>query len=216
MVAFLRRYLIAGLLLWVPLGVTLLVVKLLVDIMDRTLVLIPQHYRPEALLGFSIPGLGLLLSLLIVLLTGIAVAHFAGHKLVALWEAIVARIPLVNSVYGGVKQVAETMFTGAGQSFRKVVLVPWPRAGAWTMGFLTATSAGEVSSRLGREVVSVYVPTTPNPTGGYFMIFPREEVVELSMSVDEGLKMIISMGVVVPKQGPHPELDGVALKPSSE
>ncbi len=198
MFSTLRRYLIAGLLVWLPLGATALVVKLLVGFMDRTLLLLPEHYQPEALLGFTIPGLGLVLSLAVVVVTGAAVANLFGRKLVDGWEALLARIPLVRSIYGGAKQLAETLFSSTGQSFRKVVLVEFPRKGVWTVAFLTGTAIGEAQRKTGRDVVNIYVPTTPNPTGGYFIMVPREEVVELDMSVDEGLKMIISMGAVVP------------------
>lgn len=200
MFSALRRHLIAGLLVWLPLGATVLVVKLLVGFMDRTLLLLPEPYQPETLLGFSVPGLGLLLSLAVVVLTGAAVTNLFGRKVVAFWEALLARIPLVRSVYGGAKQLAETLFSSSGQSFRKVVLVEFPRKEVWTVAFLTGTAVGEAQRKTGQEVVNVYVPTTPNPTGGYFIMVPRHDVVELDMSVDEGLKMIISMGAVVPPE----------------
>jgi len=195
----LRKYLIAGILVWLPLGVTVLVVKLFVDLMDRTLLLIPPQYTPEALLGFSIPGLGVLLSVLIILFTGMIAANLLGGKLVALWESILARIPLVRSVYSAVKQLTETLFSPSGQSFRKVLLVEYPRKGAWTLAFQTGTDAGEAQQKTGEDVINIYVPTTPNPTSGFFLMIPRRDVIELDMSVDEGLRMIISMGVVVPK-----------------
>lgn len=198
----LRRYLIAGLLLWLPLGVTVLVVRLLVGFMDQTLHLLPEQLQPEALLGFHIPGLGLLLAVLVVLTTGILVANLFGRRLVALWEAVLARIPLVRSIYSAVKQLAETMFSGGGQSFRKVLLIEYPRKGLWTLAFQTGTGLGEAQRKTGRDVINVFVPTTPNPTSGFFLMVPREEVVELDMSVDDGLKMIISMGVVVPNGKP--------------
>lgn len=194
----LRRYLIAGLLLWLPLGVTILVVRLLVGTMDQTLLLLPERLRPDALLGFHIPGLGLLLAVSVVLVTGMLVANLFGRRLVALWERLLARIPLVRSIYMAVKQLAETMFSGGGQSFRKVLLIEYPRKGLWTLAFQTGTGVGEAQQKTGRDVVNVYVPTTPNPTSGFFLMVPREDVVELDMSVDDGLKMIISMGVVVP------------------
>lgn len=193
-----RRYLIAGLLLWLPLGVTVLVVRLLVGTMDQTLLLLPERYRPDALLGFHVPGLGLVLAVLVVLVTGILVANLFGRRLVGLWERLLSRIPLVRSVYSAVKQLAETMFSGGGQSFRKVLLIEYPRQGLWTLAFQTGTGVGEAQQKTGRDVVNVYVPTTPNPTSGFFLMVPREDVVELDMSVDDGLKMIISMGVVVP------------------
>lgn len=194
----LRSYLIAGLLVWLPLGVTMLVVKLLVGTMDQTLLLLPERYRPDALLGFHIPGLGVVLTVLVVLVTGMLVANLFGRQLVAAWERLLSRIPLVRSVYSAVKQLAETMFSSGGQSFRKVLLIEYPRKGLWTLAFQTGTGVGEAQQKTGREVVNVYVPTTPNPTSGFFLMVPRDDVVELEMSVDDGLKMIISMGVVVP------------------
>lgn len=195
---FLRRYLIAGLLLWLPLGVTILVIRLLIGTMDQTLLLLPERLRPDALFGFHIPGLGLVLAVSVVLLTGMLVANLFGRRLLTLWERLLSRIPLVRSIYMAVKQLAETMFSGGGQSFRKVLLIEYPRRGLWTLAFQTGTGAGEAQQKTGREVVNVYVPTTPNPTSGFFLMVPREDVVELDMSVDDGLKMIISMGVVVP------------------
>lgn len=189
---------IAGLLVWVPLGVTLLVVRLLVGWLDGSLLLIPEAYRPESLVGFAIPGLGVVLSILILFITGALVTNLFGRTLVGLWERLLARIPLVRSVYSGAKQLAETMFSGAGQSFRKVLLVEFPRRGLWTIAFLTGTDSGEAQKKTGKDVINIYVPTTPNPTGGYFVMVPREDVVELDMSVDDGLKMLMSMGAVVP------------------
>ena len=195
----LRRYLITGLLVWLPIGVTLLVVKLLVDLMDQTLVVLPEAYRPDHLLGFHFPGLGVVLSVLVVLSTGVVMAHFFGQQLLAAWEAILNRIPLVRSIYSSVKQLSETLLSSGGQSFRKVLLIEYPRKGLWTLAFQTGIEVGEAQSKTGEEVINVYVPTTPNPTSGFFLMVPRRDVVELEMSVDEGLKMIISMGVVVPK-----------------
>ena len=194
-----RRYLIAGLLIWLPLGVTVMVVKLLVDVMDQTLLILPAAYHPDVLLGFRVPGLGVLLSVTVVLLTGVVVANFFGRRLVALWEKVLARIPLVRPIYSAVKQLTETVFTSGGQSFRKVLLIEYPRKGIWTLAFQTGTTMGEAQAKTGEDVISVYVPTTPNPTSGFFLMVSRREVVELDMSVDDGLKMIISMGVVVPK-----------------
>lgn len=194
-----RRYLITGLLVWLPIGVTVLVVKLLVDLMDQTLVVLPEAYRPDHLLGFHIPGLGVVLSVLVVLSTGVVMAHFFGQQLLAAWEAILNRIPLVRSIYSSVKQLSETLLSSGGQSFRKVLLIEYPRKGLWTLAFQTGTEVGEAQAKTGEEVINVYVPTTPNPTSGFFLMVPRRDVVELEMSVDEGLKMIISMGVVVPR-----------------
>lgn len=197
--ARMRRYLITGLLVWLPLGVTLLVVKLLVDMMDQTLLVLPAAYQPDNVLGFHIPGLGVLLSIAVVLTTGVVMAHFFGQQMLEAWEAILNRIPLVRSIYASVKQLSETLLSSGGQSFRKVLLIEYPRKGLWTLAFQTGTDVGEAQARIGEEVINVYVPTTPNPTSGFFLMVPRRDVVELDMSVDEGLKMIISMGVVVPK-----------------
>jgi uncharacterized membrane protein len=194
-----RRYLITGLLVWLPLGVTLLVLKLLVDTMDETLMVLPEAYRPDNLLGFHIPGLGVLLSVAVVLVTGVIMANFFGQQVLAVWEAMLNRIPLVRSIYASVKQLSETLLSSGGQSFRKVLLIEYPRKGLWTLAFQTGTEEGEAQSKTGEEVINVYVPTTPNPTSGFFLMVPRRDTVELEMSVDQGLKMIISMGVVVPK-----------------
>lgn len=212
--AYLRRVLIAGLLVWVPLGVTVLVVRMLVRWLDGSVALLPEAYRPENLIGFAIPGLGVVISFLVVLVTGMIVANIFGRQLIRGWERLLSRIPLVRSVYSGVKQLAETMFTDTGSSFRKVLLVEWPRRGLWTIAFLTGTDAGEAQKRTGHDVVNIYVPTTPNPTGGYFVMVPREDVIELNMSVDEGLKMLMSMGAVVPDANKEiPELAPTEPKP---
>jgi len=185
-------------LVWVPLGMTLLVVRLLVNWLDKSLLLIPKAYQPVNLLGFDIPGLGVVLSILIVFITGIFAANFFGRSMVSVWEYILSKIPLVRSVYSGAKQLAETMFSDSGQSFRKVLLVEFPRPGLWSLAFLTGTDVGEAQRKTGHDVINIYVPTTPNPTGGYFVMIPREDAIELDMSVDEGLKMLMSMGAVVP------------------
>ncbi len=194
----LRRYLIAGLLIWVPLGVTLLVLMWLVDVMDRTLLLLPRQYQPETLLGMRIPGLGIVLTVVVLLVTGVVAANLFGRQLVAAWESLLSRIPLVRSIYMGVKQLMEMLFSPSGQSFRKVLLIEYPRAGLWTLAFQTGITVGEAQHKTGRDVVNVYVPTTPNPTSGFFIMVPQCDVVELEMSVDDGLKMLISMGAIVP------------------
>jgi len=209
MISALRRYLMAGLLVWIPLGVTIIVVKMLIGLLDRSLVVLPAQYRPEQLFGVSIPGLGVIVAVVVVLFTGVIVANLFGRKLVAVWESMLARIPLVSSVYSAVKQIAETMFSSSGQSFRKVLLVEYPRKGMWTLAFQTGTEVGEAQCKTGRKVVNIYVPTTPNPTSGFFIMVPKEDVVELDMSVDEGLRMIISMGSVVP----NPAREGCPASP---
>ncbi len=193
-----RRYFITGLLIWVPLGITLWVLDLLVSTMDQTLRLLPQQWQTESWLGMHVPGLGVVLTLLIVFATGVLAANFIGQRLVKFWESVLARIPVVNSIYTGVKQVSDTLFSPGGQAFRKALLVQWPGPGMWTIAFLTGTPGGEVVRHLKGDYVSIYVPTTPNPTSGYFVMVPRDAVVELDMSVDEALKYIISMGVALP------------------
>jgi uncharacterized membrane protein len=201
-VSRLRRYFIAGLLVWVPLVITVLVIKLLVDIMDRTLLLIPPAWRPDALLGFHLPGLGLVLTVVVLLFTGMVVANLLGRKLVEGWESLLSRIPLVRNVYSASKQVMETVFGSSSNAFRKVLLVEYPRKGLWTLAFLTGSGVGEVQDRTEKEVVTVFVPTTPNPTSGFVILVPREDIIELDMSVEDGLKMIMSLGVISPRSRP--------------
>ena len=195
----LRRYLIAGLLVWVPLGITIWVLAFLIGTLDQTVLLLPESLRPEALFGFHIPGLGVVLSAAILLLTGTIAANLFGARLIGLWEAVLGRIPVVKSIYSSVKQVSDTLLSEKGNAFRKALLVEFPAPGSWTIAFLTGSPAAEVASRLAEEHVSVYVPTTPNPTSGYFLMLPRSRVHELDMTVDEALKYIISMGVVAPR-----------------
>lgn len=193
-----KRWLIAGLLVWLPLGATLLVIRFLVDLMDRSLLLLPPGLRPENLLGFHIPGLGIILTLLILLLTGFLAANVFGARLLSIGEAILQRVPLARSIYGGVKQLSQTVLAGGNKSFRKVLLIEYPRKGIWTLGFQTAEPAGEVQARTAKDVVTVFVPTTPNPTSGFIVLVPRDEIVEMDMSVEDALRMIISLGVVSP------------------
>ncbi len=194
----LRRYLVAGLLVWIPLGVTIFILKVLIGLMDNSLRLIPEAYRPETLLGFAIPGLGTILTILIVLITGLLAANLVGRTMVGIWESALERIPVVRSVYSATKNFAEIVFSDSGQSFKKVLLIEYPRKGIYSLAFQTATSLGEVQGRTGEPVVCTFVPTTPNPTSGYIIIVPRKDVIELDMEIDEALKMIISLGVVVP------------------
>lgn len=194
-----RRYIIAGLLVWIPLGVTIFIFRVLIGLMDRSLLLIPQKYRPEVLLGINIPGLGLILTLLVVLLTGLLAANIVGRSMVVFWESILDRIPIVRSVYSAAKNFAEIVFSDTNQSFKKVLLIEYPRKGSYSLAFQTGTNLGEVQGRTGEEVVCTFVPTTPNPTSGYIIMVPKKEVIELDMEIDEALKMIISLGVVIPK-----------------
>ena len=195
-----RKYLITGLLIWIPLVITLWVLKLIVETLDQTLLLLPEQWRTESFLGVHIPGLGVILTLVIVFVTGVFATNFLGARLVHLWHEILHRIPVVNSIYSSVKQISDTLFSSSGQAFRKALLVQWPREGMWTIAFLTGVPGGDVVRHLTGDYVSVYVPTTPNPTGGYFVMLARQDVIELDMTVDEALKYIISMGVVSPGQ----------------
>ena len=196
--ATLRRYFVAGLLVWIPLVITFWVLKLLVDLMDQTLLLLPRQYQTEALLGFHVPGMGIILTTVIVLFTGALAANFFGRKLLLLGHGILTRVPVVRSIYSGVKQISDTLFSPEGKAFRRAVLVRYPHAGAWTVALVTGTPEHEVADILGREQISVFVPTTPNITAGFFLVVPRSETVELDMSVDAALKYIISMGVAEP------------------
>lgn len=194
-----RRYLLSGLLIWLPVVVTVAVVKFLVDLLDSSLLLIPPHWRPEYLLGIDIPGLGVLLSFIIVLLTGMLVANFLGRGLLAISESIVNRIPLVRSLYAGVKKVTETIVSPQGQSFRRVLLVEYPRKDCWTIAFQTNDAYSSIKSSVGvDDLISIYLPTTPNPTSGFWLMVSASTVQELAVSVDDALKLILSLGVVLP------------------
>jgi uncharacterized membrane protein len=199
----LRRYFVAGLLVWLPVGVTVLVFKVLLDLMDRVLVLVPQAYRPETLLGFRIPGLGAVLALVVLFLTGVLVANLLGRRLVLLYESLLARIPLVRSVYGGVKNFASVLLRDTGPPFKKVLLIEYPRKGLYRVALQTSESVAEIAAVTGKPVVTAFVPTTPNATSGFLVFVPRDEVIELTMSVEEALKMIVSLGVVVPEWQPE-------------
>jgi uncharacterized membrane protein len=194
-----RKYFITGLLILVPLAITLWVLNLIISTMDQSLLLLPASWRPQALFGFHIPGIGTILTLLVIFLTGVAARNFIGKQVVYLWESMLIRIPVVKSIYSSVKQVSDTLFSSSGNAFRKAVLVQYPREGSWTIAFLTGVPGGDVKNHLVGDYISIYVPTTPNPTSGFFLMVPRAETVELDMSVDEALKYIVSMGVVAPE-----------------
>ncbi|WP_395826553.1 DUF502 domain-containing protein [Collimonas sp.] len=195
-----RKYFITGLLVLVPLAITLWVLNLIIGTMDQSLLLLPEQWRPKVMFGHDIPGLGTILTLLVIFLTGLATRNFIGRQIVALWEAVLTRIPVVSSIYSSVKQVSDTLFSSSGNAFRKALLVQYPRQGSWTIAFLTGAPGGDVKNHLVGDHVSVYVPTTPNPTSGFFLMLPRADTIELDMSVDEALKYIVSMGVVAPEQ----------------
>lgn len=193
-----KKYLITGLLIWIPLVITLWVLKAIVDLLDQSLLLLPASLHTENWLGVHIPGLGAILTIVIVLVTGVFATNFFGAQLVEVWHNILHRIPVVSSIYSSVKQISDTLFSSSGQAFRKALLVQWPRDGMWTIAFLTGTPGGGLARHLPDGCVAVYVPTTPNPTGGYFVVVQRKDVIELDMTVDQALKYIISMGVVPP------------------
>jgi uncharacterized membrane protein len=193
-----RRYMVTGLLVLVPLVITIWVLKTLIGAMDQSLLLLPPAWRPDNVLGMHIPGFGVILTVLIVLVTGMIATNILGKRVLLIWEAILARVPVVKSIYYSVKQVSDTLFSDSGNAFRKALLVQYPREGSWTIAFLTGHPGGDVVNHLKGDYVSVYVPTTPNPTSGFFLMMPTKDVIELDMSVDDALKYIISMGVVTP------------------
>ncbi|MBS0543775.1 MAG: DUF502 domain-containing protein [Proteobacteria bacterium] len=193
-----KKYFITGLLIWIPLAITFMVLAWIVGTLDQIILLLPNGLHPREIFGFNVPGLGVLLTLFIVFSTGLIAANVLGQKVVQIWEAMLSRIPVVKSIYYSVKQVSDTLFSSNGQAFRKALLVQYPREGSWTIAFLTGKPGGDTANHLEGDFVSVYVPTTPNPTSGFFLMMPVKDVIELDMSVDEALKYIISMGVVAP------------------
>jgi uncharacterized membrane protein len=194
----LRRYLVAGILVWAPLAVTWFLLKIGVGLMDKTLAVIPAQYQPDELLGVHIPGLGVILTIIVLLVTGVLAANFVGRAFVGGWESLMDRIPFVRAIYSAAKNFAEMVFSDSSQSFKKVLLIQYPRKGLFSLAFQTSSQLGEVQGRTGEEVVCCFLPTTPNPTSGFIIIVPRKDIIELDMEVDEALKMIISLGVVVP------------------
>lgn len=201
-----KKYLITGLLIWVPLAVTLWVLELIVTAMDQTLLLLPEVWQPQQLFGFGIPGLGLVLSLVVVLVTGVLAHNFIGRQLVLWWESLLSRIPIVRSIYSSVKQVSDTMLSPKGNAFRQAVLVEFPQRGQWAIGLVVGAPGPALTRDIGADVLTVFVPTAPNPTSGYTILVPPGEVKELDISVDDALKFVISLGVVAPVEGrirPH-------------
>ena len=195
-----RRYLIAGILFWIPLWATWVMLNFVIQLLDKSVALLPKEYQPEQLLGYSIPGFGIILSILLLLLTGLFVSNFFGRRLIALWELILNRIPLVRSVYSAVKQVLHSVLSPEGNAFRKVLLIEYPRKGIWSLAFQTGADAGITSDRHPNEpLITAFVPTTPNPTSGFLLLLPKSDVQELNISIDEALKLVISLGVVQPK-----------------
>lgn len=194
-----RRYLFAGLLIWIPIGITFLVVKFVVDFLDKLVYLVPSAYRPSQWLGFYIPGIGLMITLLIVFVTGMITANFIGNKLLEFWEKILTKIPIVRSIHTSVKQVLSTFLQNDGQSFRRVLLVEYPRRGMWSVAFQTSSGFKKAEELTENDLVTVFVPTTPNPTSGFLLFVPRNDVIMLDISIEEAMKLVISLGVVLPE-----------------
>jgi len=193
-----RSYLLAGLVVWLPILVTFVVLRFIVDLLDKTMALLPDAYQPEQLFGMSLPGLGVLLSLALLLITGIVATNILGQRLVMMSEAILDKIPLVRTIYNATKQMMHAIFATNGQAFRKVLMVEYPRKGMWSVAFQTGTASEEIVEHAGIEMVLIFIPTTPNPTSGFLMMVPKKDVIELSMTIDEALKFIISLGVMQP------------------
>lgn len=194
-----RSYILAGLVVWLPILITFVVLRFIIDILDKTVALLPKAYQPEQLLGIPLPGLGIVLSLILLIVTGMIATNFLGARLVRVGEIVLTKIPLVRTVYMAAKQVIQAIFSANGQSFRKVLLIEYPRKGLWSLAFLTSSNNPELLAKTGQEMLSVFIPTTPNPTSGFLMMVPKAEVIELSMTVDEALKLIISLGVMQPQ-----------------
>ncbi len=194
-----KRYFITGLLIWAPLGITVWVLKFLIGAMDQSLLLLPETFRPENQFGMTLPGLGVLLTLGVIFLTGLLTANIVGQRLIRFWESLLARIPVVKSIYYSVKQVSDTLFSGSGEAFRKVLLVRYPHPQAWSLAFQTA-GPGSIGRKLDGEYVGVFIPTTPSPVNGFYFFVKKSETIELDISVDDALKCIISMGVVAPPE----------------
>ena len=203
MLAKLRKYLVAGLLIWVPVVVTFLLVRFVIDLIDKTLLFLPAKWRPENLIGYEVPGLGLVLTFILMLITGMIVANLFGRRIVSAWESLLSRIPLVSTIYSSVKQVTSTLFSDSSQSFREVVLVEYPRKGTWMLAFITGDSPKLFQEKIGKPAINLFVPTTPNPTSGFYVIVPVEDVIHIDVPVEVGLKMILSAGVINPLDDPE-------------
>jgi len=205
----LRSYLLTGLVVWMPILVTMVVLRFIIDLLDKTIALIPHAYQPQQLIGFNVPGFGVLLSLILLLVTGMVATNLLGQRLVTWSEAVLDRIPLVRTIYNGSKQVMQALFATNSQAFRKVVLIQYPRKGIWSIAFHTGSPPAEISEHTGKEMLTVFIPTTPNPTSGFLMMVPKSDTMELSMSTEAALKLIISLGVMPPVV---PGKDNVTVK----
>jgi uncharacterized membrane protein len=210
MMARLRRYILTGLFVWVPLAVTIIIFQLIIGYADNLLYVLPDAWQPKALFGFNIPGLGVIVVLVVLFLTGFLASNYLGRFLLSVGDEVMEHIPVVRSVYSAVKQISDTMFTNKGKSFRKVVMIRYPQKDTWSLAFQTSESLGEVNMKMPGHMVSVFVPTTPNPTSGFLLMVSREDMIELDMSVDDALKMIISLGVIVPPWPKTQESKGAA------
>ena len=199
MFAKLRKYIITGLLIWVPLGITIFVIRVLVNLMDHTIVLLPPAWRPEALFGFNVPGLGIVISAMVIFITGFFLTNFAGRRIIRLWENFLDRIPLVRSIYSSVKQVTSTVLSSDNNTFNEVLLIQYPREGLWTLCFKTSDSPKSFNETAGEELITVFVPTTPNPTSGFILFVPKSEVRKMDIDVEDALKLVMSLGVVTPE-----------------
>lgn len=204
----LRRYLLAGLLFWLPIWITLLLVKFVLELTDKSLSLLPVQYQPQSLFGVHIPGFSILIALILLFFTGMLVTNFLGKRLVHFWDTLVAKIPLIRSIYSAIKQVLHTVFSSEGLAFRKVLLIEYPRRGSWSVAFLTGKGLPEARQHEGQDLLTVFVPTTPNPTSGFLIMVPASDAIELDMSVDAALKFVISLGVV---QGNSKQPEELAL-----
>jgi len=200
MLGKLRKYIITGLLIWIPLGITIFVIKLLVNLMDNTIVLLPPAWRPEALFGFNIPGLGIVISAMIIFITGFFLTNLAGRRIINFWENLLDRIPLVRSIYSSVKQVTSTLLSSDNNTFNEVLLIQYPRTGVWTICFKTNDGPKIFSDATGQDLITVFVPTTPNPTSGFILFVPKDEVKKMDMDVEDALKLVMSLGVVTPER----------------
>jgi len=197
---FIRRCLVGGLLVWLPILATLFVIKFIIGLIDSSLLLLPHAYQPQNLIGIDIPGLGVVIAILVLFFTGLLAGNFIGRKMLQFWEFVLHRIPIVRTIYSAVKQVLETVLVPSSQSFRQVLLVKFPHQESWTLGFLVGQGVAEVNKLLNAEMLTVFIPTTPNPTSGYIIIVPRKDAMVLNMSVDEALKFVVSLGVVQPRK----------------
>ena len=200
MFAKLRKYIITGLLIWVPLGITIFVIRLLVNLMDQTIILLPPAWRPEALFGFNVPGLGIVVSAMVIFITGFFLTNLAGKRLIKTWEAFLDRIPLVRSIYSSVKQVTRTVLSADNNTFNDVLLIQYPRKGLWTLCFKTSDSPKSSNEITNEELITVFVPTTPNPTSGFIIFVPKNEVNKIAIDVEDALKLVMSLGVVTPEE----------------